>query len=188
MKENMLIKLLCSIPVILIVLYFIPVLGFILMLVRFIFVKKTGYKFSIMLIILGLVLMIPQALAEIFRIASFNTPFSELVLKVVNYDFYTKMMSYGKTLIIIGIISILVLFVVRKIMNKTKSVISEKINQYETKEAEIREKNDLKIKEKQEAAKNTHFITCPTCGASNVIQSNIGTCKYCRNPLEYKDK
>ena len=36
-------------------------------------------------------------------------------------------------------------------------------------------------KEKQTRAKNTHAVKCPHCGEVNIITSQTGTCKYCRN-------
>ena len=40
------------------------------------------------------------------------------------------------------------------------------------------------MKEKQMQAKNTHVVICSHCGASNMLTSTTGKCKYCRNIIQ----
>ena len=68
--------------------------------------------------------------------------------------------------------------------NKIKKYIHTSISSYEQRTAKIQEKNDLIMKEKQMQAKNTHVVICSHCGASNMLTSTTGKCKYCRNIIQ----
>ena len=57
------------------------------------------------------------------------------------------------------------------------------INDVEKTNREVSEKNDMKIKEKQETAKNTKVVYCPFCGGDNIIVGKTGKCKYCRKSI-----
>ena len=42
----------------------------------------------------------------------------------------------------------------------------------------------MEIKEKQEKAKNTHYVKCQSCGADNLVSSKTQKFKFCRKNLK----
>ena len=195
MTENKILKILCSLPIILLTLYFIKFLGIILIVVRcFVYKDKKLLQTSIILMLLSIVLFIPNIFNYILGLFNNSIPYLK---QIVESDIYSKLMGFAKFLLILSVILIIISFVVKSTVEKVKNVGNELnnklqtsakdyINEMERKEAEISKKNDLEIKLKQEAAKNTHVVYCPNCGADNIIVGNHGKCKYCRSVLKTK--
>lgn len=178
-------KLLCSFPIILILLYYLPFLGICLILVRYCLYKsKKYYIFPISLSIVGLLLLIPNFINKL------NIKGIPYLNKIISSDIYIKIIPYSKKLITIGIIFLILSYIFKNVSTKLTEKLGNGIKDYiekeEQKDYEIRQKNDLIMQEKREKAKNTHVVKCPHCGASNMLTEPTGTCKYCRKHLEYK--
>lgn len=186
MHSNKLIKLLCSFPIILMFLYFIPFLGVCLILLRH-FVYNRKNLSSIVLIVIGILILIPQLVNSILKILNVNVDTIPYLGDIVNSNIYINLIDYSKFLISVGIIILVVSFIFRSIFDKLENFIRSYIIEQEKRNAEISRKNDMEIKIKQEKAKNTHVIYCPNCGADNILTSNVGQCKYCRRQIEYKE-
>ena len=165
MRNNLFIRLLCSIPVILIFLYFLPFLGICLILLRYyVYSYRSKIFLPILLICLGLLIVLPSGIIKLSSIFNF------------------------KLLITVGVIFLVLFSLFSSIFNKLELFISSYISDREKKDFEIRKENDMKMQEKREALKNTHVVHCPYCGADNMLTSNIGTCKYCRRRIEAKSR
>ena len=99
--------------------------------------------------------------------------------------------KYSKLLITIGIIflviTLILKLVVTKLSNKFNGKVGEYINEMQKKEMEISRENDMKIKLKQERAKNTSYVKCPYCGSDNLLGEKFGTCSFCRRKIENKN-
>lgn len=187
MKNNAIVKLLCSLPIILITMYFVPFLGVCLILFRCFAYNKKHYSTSITLIVCGLLILLPKLVDYINHI--FKSPIKISYLeKILNSNIYTKFLSCSKLLIIVGVIFLILSYIANKSATKLGSSIGNYIKEQQRKDYEISEKNDLIMKEKQEKAKNTHFVKCPNCGGDNVVIGNVGKCKFCRRNIEYKEK
>ena len=62
-SANGLVKLICSLPVVLIVLYFLPVLGVIMVIARyFIYSERHFFRTPVVLMLAGLILLVPRGL------------------------------------------------------------------------------------------------------------------------------
>ena len=186
MKCNKLLKIMCSIPVVLILLYFIPFLGICLTLFRLYFYKNKKYFTPVILIIIGILLLIPKLLilvVETFKISLSISYLNNIMMS----DVYYNLINYSKLLISFGLILILLSVMFRSLYYKLNDKIKSYINNIEKRNTEISRKNDMIIKEKQEKAKNTHVVFCPYCGADNMLTQRIGICKYCRRKIEYKE-
>lgn len=182
---NRILKILCSIPVILITLYFVPFLGICLILLRACLSKNRKKNLYIVMIFLGFILLIPKALEYILKAKITE---NQYINQILSSDIYPQIISYSKLLIVVGIIFLILSYLFQNIFNNVRSKLNTYIEKDLQKDYEIREKNDLKMQEKREKSKNTHNVICPKCGANNLISSQTGKCKYCRNPLEYKEK
>lgn len=168
MKNNIIIKILCSIPVILFFLYYCLFIGILLIMLRYyVYYKRKDVSF--LLIIMGILLYIPLILSK-FKI---NISF-------LNNNYYLELLKLAKRLIIVGIIFMIIYFVA----NKLKLSLINYIKNEEENDNKIKAKNDLIMQEKREKAKNTRVVKCPYCGADNILSTNVGKCSYCRKQLK----
>jgi len=185
MKNNIIVKLLCSISVILVVTYFIPFLGIILILFRFFVYPKKHYTTAITLVLCGLLILLPKIVNYILELAKINTKILYLG-EILNSSIYPKLVSLSKLLIIVGVILLIISYISKMLGEKLGNAVGNYFKEEQRKDYEISEKNDLKMKEKQEIAKNTHFVKCPNCGGDNTVIGNVGKCKFCRKDIAYK--
>ena len=192
MNENKIFKILCSIPVILITLYFIPFIGVILILFRYyVYRNEEYYKTPLILLICGLLLLIPRIVNSVIKILKFNVEDVPYLKVVLDSAIYLKLLSYSSYLIIVSIIFLIISFIFRNTISKINGIISSQIFNYGSKLQEdsykIRKENDLIMQEKRERAQNTHVVYCPYCGSDNMLTEKTGTCKFCRRKIEYKE-
>ncbi len=185
-------SILCSIPVILVALYFIPFLGIVLILFRLYYKShEKMYILPLYMIFVAIIIFIPKAIYMMINALAIKIEIPYLD-KIIAADFYNKLIGYGRFLVIIGVLYIILYYVFTNAFIKIKSSLNSKFNNYieknEQRAYEIQKQNDLIMKEKQDKAKNTHFVSCPTCGSDNILYGNIGTCKHCRRTITYKEK
>ena len=181
MNQNVLLKLLSSLPVIFIFLYFIPFLGICLLILRLFTNSKKKQTINV----LGILSFVPKFINSLFNLIKLNVPYLN---DLVSSDIYNKLFGYGKFVLTIGIIAYILNILVNKLFNKTGNYLKSYITNQEKKNYEISKQNDMEIKEKQLKAQNTHVVRCSKCGATNMITSSTGKCQYCRNDLEYQNK
>lgn len=188
MKNNIFLRLLASIPIILIFLYFIPFLGICLIPLRlFMYNNKKRISTPIILISVGILILAPIGLNLIFNLISFDKTVIPYFNEILDSPIYTtNLIKYSKLLITTGVVLLIISFILNSIFNKLGNNLKSYISNQEQRDAEISQKNDLIMKEKQEKAKNTSVVYCPYCGADNMLTSNVGTCKYCRRKIQAK--
>ena len=192
MKNNLFIKILCSVPVILVVLYFIPFLGICLLLFRrFVYQNKT-IKTYILLLVCGMIILIPKTVDLIIKKLELSNIKITYLDKIISSGIYNNLLTYSRLLIILGVILIIASYIFKDLFNKLSIKLNSGIRNYMEqdlrKDYEIRKENDMKMQEKREKAKNTHVVYCPYCGADNMLTEKTGTCKFCRRKIEYKEK
>ena len=185
---NKLIKFLSSIPIILIMLYFIPFLGICLILLRY-FVSDTKKRTTTPIIIAVVGLLIVGLILDILKTDVKSIPYFG---DIVTSKIYQKdLLDFSKYLITVGIIFLIISFVTKsvfdKVSNKLSGAFKGYVNETAKQQAEISRQNDLKIKEKQAAARTTSYVKCPKCGSDNIISDKFSRCKYCRSALENKN-
>ena len=188
MKDNMFLRLLSSIPIILIFLYFIPFLGICLIVLRlFMYNNKKRNSTPIILISIGVLILAPILLNFIFNLIKFDKTVISHFNEILDSKIYaTNLIKYSKLLITTGVILLIISFVINSIFNKLGNSLKSYISNQEKRDAEIFQKNNLIMKVKQENAKNTSVVYCPYCGADNMLTSNVGLCKYCRRKIKAK--
>lgn len=189
MKNNLLFKILSSLPIILISLYFIPFLGVCLILLRyFMYDNKKRISTPIYIVGIGILILIPKALNLILDVAKVDITTIPCLKDIIGAELYNvDFINYSKRLICVGVIFLIISFVLNtifdKVSSKLNSGIRDYINETQKRDAEISKKNDMEIKIKQEKAKNTSYVKCPNCGSDNLLGEKYGTCKYCRSKL-----
>ena len=151
MSENRFLKVLCSLPILLLILYYIPFLGICLVLFTLFLYKSRKQKTPILLIICGLLILIPQAInyiMSVFKITNIEIPYLNAIL---SSNVYGKLLNYSKLLITVGLIflilSVIISNIVNKVSNKLNSSIRNYMEQDLQKDYEVRKENDLKMQE-----------------------------------------
>lgn len=187
MKDNLFVKLLCSLPVILVTLYFIPFLGICLILFRFFIYSSKIYKTPIALIVCGLLITVPQLVNSIMGLLKIDSSTIPYLNTIISSDIYLKLLTFSKRLVTIGIVLFILGVVLNTIFTKLGTAAANYLKKDMQKDYEIRKENDLKMQEKREKAKNTHVVHCPYCGSDNMLTEQTGICKYCRRKIEYKN-
>lgn len=190
--NNRFFKFLSSLPIILIVLYFIPFLGICLILLRyFMNNERERIKTPISLTIIGLLLVVPKVIYAILKLIKIDTNVIPYLNDIINSDIYINIINYSKLLVCTGIIFLIIAYVLKiifnKISNKLNNGIRKYINETERRNAEIAKKNDMEIKLKQEKARNTSYVHCPYCGSDNILSDKIGVCSFCRRKIVNKN-
>lgn len=192
MRNNSFVKLLCSIPVILAFIYFIPFLGICLLFLRcFVYNNRKKTSTPIYLIGFGILILLPKGMQYVFDMIKFDVNSFPYYTDIINSDLYlSNFINYSKTLITLGIIYVIISTIFTSIYNKVTSKVSTGLRNYMQqdlqKDYEIRKENDLKMQEKREISKNTHVVRCPYCGSDNMLTEQTGTCKFCRRKIEFK--
>ena len=110
--NNNLFKILCSIPVILIVLYFLPFLGVCLMIFRY-FIKRDekSFKMPITLVITGFIILIPNIINSVLKTFKLKIEIPYLN-EVINSELYPNLIKYSKLLITLGIIFLILSYII----------------------------------------------------------------------------
>ena len=183
--NNQVLKLIFSLPVVLLLLYLFPVLGVFFAIGHLFMNRRASYYLPILLFIVGLILYLPRILEIISQKFQFTIGSLSEILEM---PIYNQIGPYGKRLMILGIVFMVASAIFKWIANLGHNSLLEYIKGQEMESAKLNAKNDLIMKEKQEKTKNSHVIICPHCGADNLIYGQTGTCKYCRKKLSYTEK
>lgn len=188
-KNNLLFRMLSSLFVIFIALYFVPFLGICLILLRyFILGNKRRMLTPLWIIGFGIIIFIPKGLKLVLDTVNFDLTRVPYLSDLVNTELYNlNLINYSKNLIYIGVILLIISFVLKTILNKLSIGIRDYMIDIQKRDMEISKKNDMEIKMKQERAKNTSYVKCPYCGSDNILGEKIGTCEYCRRKIENKN-
>ncbi len=193
-STNGLVKLICSLPVVLIVLYFLPALGVVMVIARyFIYGERHFFRTPVVLMLVGLILLAPRGLQ--LAIENFNLSFTiPFLLDILNLELYPKLADYGQFILIVGVVILIVSYLLKSFIsglsNNIRSMMSQYASTKQAEEVEIRKENDLKLREKEITSKQKtpHVVKCPHCGKTNSITGTVGKCKSCRSAIEYKGK
>lgn len=171
-------KIICNPLTILLSLYWLPLLGISLFLVRYmIYDSRANKRLAIGVLMLAFVIRLPQ----IIHIVTNWLNISDVSgLESINsHDIYSTFIRYSNLLLGLGIFFFLAQLLFQQAFSKMKSYFIAQ----EQKRLAIYRENDLTMKLNREKAKNTQVVYCPNCGAHNIIVGKIGTCSYCRQKI-----
>lgn len=183
MNSNRLLKIICSLPVIVIISYFIPFLGVCLIITHFfVYNNQKDYFMPLSLIGIGILILIPKIITMIIK-KGIKIPYLQTI---TNSEIYPELIKYSKFLISVGIIFLILASLFKNAVNKVTNFIRSYFSNRDRIASEVSQKNDLEIKIKQEKAKNTNVVICSNCGADNILAEATGICKYCRSSLDNK--
>lgn len=140
---NNLFKILCSLPIILVALYFVPFLGVCLLLFRYYVYRSTKkyYSFLLCLILCGFLILVPEMVVSIIKILNLNIKIPYLS-SIITSDIYAKLLQYSKLIITVGIIFLILSFIFKNIFitmtTKLNSAMRNYIQQEEQRDYAIK--------------------------------------------------
>ena len=156
MRKNLFFKLLCSLPIILVTLYFIPFLGVCLLLLRLYVYQKKYFSTPVILVLCGFLLWLPKIVSSILEMAKITEEIPYLN-DILSSDIYPSLLSYSKLLITVGIIFSILSFMFRQVTSSLSSKLNSTLRSYMEKDLqqdyEVRKENDLKMQEKRKRRK-----------------------------------
>ena len=186
---NWFVKIIASIPIILVALYFFPFLGVCFLILRFL-ISDVEKKKRLVLVFfaLGMIILIPLILDKVLQFLKLKNDSIPFLREIVGAEIYKiNFIKYSKRLMIIAVILVIITVVTNIVGRKIGLSIGNYFRRQEELEKEYSKENDLKMKIKREKAKSTSFVRCPYCGADNIITEKIGVCQYCRRKIVNKN-
>ena len=122
MNSNKFIKIICSLRVIFISLYFIPFLGICLGILRqFIYTNKSKSSTLISIITLDILILIPMLLNLILNLVNVNI--NEFNLnEIIESKIYVNLVNYSKLLPCFGLILLISSFVFKRLIEQYKHI------------------------------------------------------------------
>lgn len=191
MKNSLMVKILCSYLVIFLALYFLPVVGILLILFRyFVYRDVSNNNVPAILLIIGVLLTIPRLLK--YLVDTFNPELKiPFLQEIMVSNVYFEMWDFSKLLITLGVVLFILSYIYEGVSKKISSELGGSLKKFIEddlkKDEQIRRENDMKMQEKREKAKNTHVVYCPYCGSDNMLTESTGTCKFCCRKIEFKE-
>lgn len=187
-------KILFSIPVILLLLFFLPPLGVIVLLARYVvFGNRHFYRAPISIIAVSAILALPFGLNWLLETTHANIAIPYLS-EILNWEYYPKLLDFAKFSFIVAIVVLVASILLRNLINTISSKISQFISGYysdmQCRDEAIAKENDYKLKAKaiESKQKTPHVVKCPHCGKTNPITGTVGKCSSCRSAIEYHGK
>ena len=181
-------KLICSLPVILVTLYFVPPIGIILTIARlFIYGSYRYYRVPAAIIVVALLCLVPRAYELLQQNFGVNIPFLQFLVDFRLHPLYQKLTDFGRWVAIFS----LIMFVVSLILGKVATAVSGALRMARMASSERSTNTNKPGLTHDNPAKHQtdqttpHVVKCPDCGKANHIIGTVGTCKSCRNAIEW---
>lgn len=181
-------KLICSLPVILITLYFVPPIGIILTIARlFIYGSYRYYRVPAAILVVALLCLVPRAYELLQQNFGVNIPFLQFLVDFRLHPLYQKLTDFGRWVAIFS----LIMFVVSLILGKVATAVSGALRMARMASSERSTNTNKPGLTPDNPAKHQtdqttpHVVKCLNCGKANHITGTVGTCKACRSAIEW---
>ena len=182
-------RLVCSLPVLLVTLYFVPALGVILTIARlFIYGSYRYYRVPAALLIVALLCLAPRGYELLQQNFGGQIPTFQPFIDFRGHELYAKLTAFGRFTAIFSII----MLVLTQILGKLATSVSKALRMASMAKSESNTKSTGKAtmtpddpKAVQTDQTTPHVLKCQHCGKVNHIKGTVGDCKSCRNPIEW---
>ena len=187
-------KLACSLPILLITLYFVPPLGIVLTIARyFIHGNYRYYRVPAVLLIIGAACLVPHAYELLQINIGDSIPVFQPLIDFRSHQLYPKITDFGRFVSIFSIITLIVSQLLKNVISKISSMIaaatmatpkkSSTANDARQKTPPTMQKDGKSLDPSDQ--ETPHVVKCQNCGKANHIIGTVGTCKACRTPIEW---
>ena len=109
--------------------------------------------------------------------------------QIVEFDFYSKLLGYGKYLLTTGIFLLFIVFIIAciiELMRGFEKYFKEDLNVTKNERPQLHISTPNRIEPKIIKPREPHVVECPHCGEDVLIEDNFAICKYCRQKVYYK--
>lgn len=191
-------KLICSLPVLLVTLYFVPPLGVVLTIARlFIYGSYRYYRVPAVILVVALLCLAPRGYELLQQNFGESIPVFQPFIDFRAHPLFAKLTDFGRWTAIFSVIMIIASLALGKVAN----LVSQALRMARTASSASRanagsdsstRKTPVMQKDGREAdpsdQSTPHVVKCPSCGKANHIIGTVGTCKACRSAIEWHAK
>ena len=125
MRANASLKLISSLPIILLALYFIPFVGISLIILRYFIYNNRYFEVPKALLGIGILVFIPQISLNVIKLLKLEEV--TMLNDIVNSEVYASFIEYGKFLLCLGVVLIIVSVILRKVIERISFFVREYI-------------------------------------------------------------
>ena len=191
-------KLICSLPVLLVTLYFVPPLGVVLTIARlFIYGSYRYYRVPTAILIVALLCLAPRAYELLQQYFGGQFPVFQPLIDFRAHPLYAKLTDFGRWTAVFSIIMLVASQILGKVANLASQALrmaqtsnsasrSKGGSDSSTRKTPIMQKDGAKVDPSDQST--PHVVKCADCGKANHIIGTVGTCKACRQPIEWHPK
>ena len=181
-------RLICSLPVLLITLYFVPPLGVVLTIARlFIYGSYRYYRVPTAILVVALLCLVPRGYELLQQNFGGQVPIVQPLIDFRAHPLFTKLTDFGRWTAIFSIIMLVVSQILGKVANMASQALRmarmANSNANSTAKKPIMQKDGTKAAPSDQST--PHVAKCPNCGKANQIIGTVGTCKSCRSAIEW---
>lgn len=188
-------RLICSLPVLLVTLYFVPPLGVILTIARlFIYGSYRYYRVPAAILIVALLCLAPRGYELLQQNFGDQAPVFQPLIDFRAHPLYPKLTDFGRWTAIFSIIMLIASQVLSKVANlasqaiRMASMAKSEANSNQPKNVSSRVMQKDNASTDPADQETPHVVKCPNCGKANHIIGTVGKCKSCRNAVEWHPK
>jgi len=191
-------KLICSLPVLLITLYFVPPLGVILTIARlFIYGSYRYYRVPAAILAVALLCLAPRGYELLQQNFGETIPIFQPLIDFRAHSLFAKLTDFGRWTAVFSIIMIIASLALGKVANLVSQALrmanmagsASRANagsDNTTRKTPIMQKDGAKVDPSDQST--PHVVKCDNCGKANHIIGTVGTCKACRTAIEWHPK
>ena len=191
-------KLICSLPVLLVTLYFVPPLGVVLTIARlFIYGSYRYYRVPAAILVVALLCLAPRGYELLQQNFGETIPTIQPLIDFRAHPLFAKLTDFGRWTAIFSIIMIIVSLALGKVANLVSQALrmarmANSASRANAGSDNTTRKTPVMQKDGREAdpsdQSTPHVVKCDNCGKANHIIGTVGTCKACRSAIEWHAK
>lgn len=191
-------KLICSLPVLLVTLYFVPPLGVVLTIARlFIYGSYRYYRVPAVILVVALLCLAPRGYELLQQNFGESIPVFQPFIDFRAHPLFAKLTDFGRWTAIFSVIMIIASLALGKVANLVSQALrmarmASSASRANAGSDSSTRKTPVMQKDGREAdpsdQSTPHVVKCPSCGKANHIIGTVGTCKACRSAIEWHAK
>lgn len=191
-------KLICSLPVLLVTLYFVPPLGVVLTIARlFIYGSYRYYRVPAVILVVALLCLAPRGYELLQQNFGESIPAFQPFIDFRAHPLLAKLTDFGRWTAIFSVIMIIASLALAKVANLASQALrmarmASSASRTNAGSESSARKTPVMQKDGREAdpsdQSTPHVVKCDNCGKANHIIGTVGTCKACRTAIEWHPK
>ena len=188
-------KIICSLPVLLVTLYFVPPLGVVLTIARlFIYGSYRYYRVPAVILVVALLCLAPRGYELLQQNFGESIPAFQPFIDFRAHPLFAKLTDFGRWTAIFSVIMIIASLALAKVANLASQALrmarmassANRTNAGSARKTPVMQKDGREADPSDQST--PHVVKCDNCGKANHIIGTVGTCKACRTAIEWHPK